>query len=158
MRSLPAQVYFAFGGSSARGELRSTFCSLFLYREFTMAEIEHFVHPDKKQHAKFAQVADMHLPLFSAARQAANMKESDTSMSLREAVRSGTINNETLAYFMGRIYLYLVSVGVDPAYIRFRQHQSNEMAHYASDCWDAEIRNSYVCPLLVFSGPNRSRQ
>lgn len=24
-------------------------------------------------------------------------------------------------------------------HVRFRQHMKDEMAHYASDCWDAEI-------------------
>ena len=28
--------------------------------------------------------------------------------------------------------------------LRFRQHMSNEMAHYATDCWDAECKTSYV--------------
>lgn len=54
------------------------------------------------------------------------------------------IANATLAYYMARIYLYMVKVGVDPAKLRFRQHMSNEMAHYASDCWDAECKTSYV--------------
>ncbi|KAK6153860.1 hypothetical protein DH2020_013499 [Rehmannia glutinosa] len=27
--------------------------------------------------------------------------------------------------------------------LRFRQHLANEMAHYAADCWDAEIESSY---------------
>lgn len=27
--------------------------------------------------------------------------------------------------------------------MRFRQHLPNEMAHYAADCWDAEIECSY---------------
>ena len=27
--------------------------------------------------------------------------------------------------------------------MRFRQHLANEMAHYAADCWDAEIECSY---------------
>jgi glycyl-tRNA synthetase (class II) len=27
--------------------------------------------------------------------------------------------------------------------LRFRQHLPNEMAHYAADCWDAEIECSY---------------
>jgi len=27
--------------------------------------------------------------------------------------------------------------------LRFRQHLRDEMAHYATDCWDAEIQNSY---------------
>lgn len=35
-------------------------------REFTMAEIEHFVDPENKDHHKFARVADLKLPLFSA--------------------------------------------------------------------------------------------
>lgn len=36
-------------------------------REFTMAEIEHFVDPENKDHPKFASVADTMLPLWSAA-------------------------------------------------------------------------------------------
>ena len=52
--------------------------------------------------------------------------------------------NETLGYFVGRIHLFLTRIGVDPGKLRFRQHMSNEMAHYASDCWDAECLTSYV--------------
>ncbi|VDN31130.1 unnamed protein product [Gongylonema pulchrum] len=37
----------------------------------------------------------------------------------------------------------MVRVGVDAQRLRFRQHLSNEMAHYACDCWDAEILTSY---------------
>ncbi len=53
------------------------------------------------------------------------------------------IDNETLAYFMARTYLFLQSVGIAQAGIRFRQHRSDEMAHYAKDCWDAEVETSY---------------
>lgn len=35
-------------------------------REFTMAEIEHFVDPNIKDHPKFNSVADLKLPLLSA--------------------------------------------------------------------------------------------
>ena len=28
-------------------------------------------------------------------------------------------------------------------FVRFRQHLPTEMAHYACDCWDAEIFGSY---------------
>ena len=34
-------------------------------------------------------------------------------------------------------------MGIDPKRLRFRQHLANEMAHYAEDCWDAEIECSY---------------
>lgn len=36
-----------------------------------------------------------------------------------------------LGYYMARCYLFMIAVGVDPARLRFRQHMSNEMAHYA---------------------------
>ena len=61
-----------------------------------------------------------------------------------EAVDGRIIANETLAYFMARIQMYMVKIGVDPKKLRFRQHMGNEMAHYACDCWDAECLTSYV--------------
>ena len=44
---------------------------------------------------------------------------------------------------MARTYLFLTENGVHEDSIRFRQHRCNEMAHYASDCWDAEVECSY---------------
>ena len=114
-------------------------------REFPMAEIEHFVHPKKKNnHPKFKStgIADIKLPLLSKEQQAGDGTPI-VDMTLGQAVDEGIINNETLAYFIGRVYLYLVKVGLDASRIRFRQHRANEMAHYASDCWDAEALVSY---------------
>lgn len=42
-----------------------------------------------------------------------------------------------------RCYLFLLRLGVDEKRLRFRQHLEKEMAHYAEDCWDAEIECSY---------------
>lgn len=50
---------------------------------------------------------------------------------------------------MARIHLYLLNVGVDPERLRFRQHMSQEMAHYACDCWDAEALTSYVSNYVI---------
>lgn len=41
----------------------------------------------------------------------------------------------------------MMRVGIDPKKLRFRQHMSNEMAHYAKDCWDCECKTSYVSKL-----------
>ena len=65
------------------------------------------------------------------------------TVAVGKAVDNKTIANETLGYFMARIHLFLMKVGVDPKRLRFRQHMSNEMAHYATDCWDAECLTSY---------------
>lgn len=43
----------------------------------------------------------------------------------------GLVANETLGYFMARIQQYMLKIGILPDRLRFRQHMSNEMAHYA---------------------------
>ena len=49
----------------------------------------------------------------------------------------------TLHLSLFRIQEFLVKAGVTPSKLRFRQHMANEMAHYAKDCWDAELLTSY---------------
>lgn len=66
-----------------------------------------------------------------------------TKMTVGKAVETGLVDNETLGYFLARIQSFLLKLGVDPAKLRFRQHMANEMAHYATDCWDAELQTSY---------------
>lgn len=55
----------------------------------------------------------------------------------------GLVANETLGYFLAKIQQFLLRVGISPHYLRFRQHMANEMAHYATDCWDAECLTSH---------------
>lgn len=110
-------------------------------REFTQAEIEYFVNPTKKAHPKFKAVEGIVLTLFHANEQLA--AKDPVQMSIGEAVRSGLVNNETLGYFIVRTYEFLIGVGIQKEHVRFRQHLPTEMAHYACDCWDAEIYMSY---------------
>jgi len=110
-------------------------------REFTQAEIEYFVNPSNKAHPKFKTVEGTTLTLFHSNEQLA--AKDPVLMTVGSAVRGGIINNETLGYFIVRTYLFLLSVGVDKDQVRFRQHLPTEMAHYACDCWDAEIYTSY---------------
>ena len=110
-------------------------------REFCMAEIEHFVNPADKSHPSFGSVASKELVLFGRDDQLGSGKTK--TMVVKEAVATGLINNETLAYFMARTQLYMEKIGMDPARLRFRQHLATEMAHYAADCWDLEIQSSY---------------
>ena len=44
---------------------------------------------------------------------------------------------------LARTWDFLVEVGINPEKIRFRQHASTEMAHYAEDCWDCEIHGEH---------------
>ena len=55
-------------GNSYRNEI-SPRAGLLRVREFTQAEIEHFVNPDDKSHVKFDQVAELAPLLYSRALQ-----------------------------------------------------------------------------------------
>ncbi|XP_019745564.1 glycine--tRNA ligase-like [Hippocampus comes] len=127
-------------GNSFRNEI-SPRSGLIRVREFTMAEIEHFVDPGEKVHPKFSNVADLDILLYSSGAQTSG--QSAHAMRLGDAVEQGIIDNSVLGYFIGRIYLYLLKVGLRKDKVRFRQHMENEMAHYACDCWDAEAKTSY---------------
>ncbi|KAK9827950.1 hypothetical protein WJX81_000021 [Elliptochloris bilobata] len=128
-------------GQSYRNEIAPR-AGLLRVREFTQAEIEHFCNPADKSHPKFASIAAVEPLLFSRELQM-GAEKLPKPMSLGEAVDKGIIANQTLAYFIGRTYLFMVAAGVTPSRLRFRQHLVHEMAHYAEDCWDAEVECSY---------------
>ncbi|KAF7305172.1 Glycyl-tRNA synthetase [Mycena kentingensis (nom. inval.)] len=127
-------------GRSFRNEI-SPRAGLLRVREFTMAEIEHFVDPDDKSHPRFNEVKDVELVLLDKYTQAAG-NTAVKVLTVGKAVADGVIANETLGYFVARIQAFLLRIGIDRSRLRFRQHMANEMAHYATDCWDAEIQNS----------------
>ncbi|XP_011036186.1 PREDICTED: glycine--tRNA ligase 1, mitochondrial [Populus euphratica] len=127
-------------GQAFRNEI-SPRQGLLRVREFTLAEIEHFVDPEDKSHPKYSEVADLEFLMFPREQQVSG--QSAKKIRLGEAVSKGIVNNETLGYFIGRVYLFLTCLGIDKDRLRFRQHLANEMAHYAADCWDAEIESSY---------------
>lgn len=128
-------------GRSFRNEI-SPRAGLIRVREFTMAEIEHYVDPADKSHVHFSEASSVVLRFLPKDVQSAGKTEL-ALMTVGEAVEKGVVDNQTLGYFLARIYLFLTKIGIDPERLRFRQHMANEMAHYAADCWDAEILTSY---------------
>lgn len=100
-------------------------------REFNMVEAEIFFDPKDKTHPNFESVKDKELYLFD--------NEKKMKLSLKEAVKTETINNQALAYYMHLTQEFLMSAGVDPEKFRFRKHAPDELAHYAQECWDAEL-------------------
>ncbi|GMI09157.1 hypothetical protein TrVE_jg12640 [Triparma verrucosa] len=110
-------------------------------REFCMAEIEHFCDPNDKAYPRFELVKDKVLTLFSSDNQLSTGKTEQ--MTIGEAVGKKMVDNETLGFFLARTQIFCERIGMDPARIRFRQHLKTEMAHYACDCWDLEVKTSY---------------
>ncbi|KAI1379457.1 glycyl-tRNA synthetase 1 [Hypoxylon crocopeplum] len=128
-------------GKSYRNEI-SPRSGLLRVREFLMAEIEHYVDPQQKEYERFSEVSGVELPLLDRTTQLAG-KVVPRAMTVGQAVVAKVIDNETLGYFLARVMLFLIKIGVSPSKVRFRQHLANEMAHYACDCWDAELLTSY---------------
>lgn len=106
-------------------------------REFNMMEVELFVDPDDKDWPRFSEIEGETIDLVP------NTGTGMVTTTVGKAVEDGIIANRVLAYFVYTTKQLLVRVGVDPARLRFRQHDRDEMAHYAADCWDAEALLSY---------------
>ena len=106
-------------------------------REFNQMEVELFVDPEDKDWCRFNDIKDEKITLVP------NKTCEPVEMTIGEAVDKGIIANRVLAYFVNTTKQLMLRLGVDPARLRFRQHLEDEMAHYAADCWDAEILLSY---------------
>ena len=105
-------------------------------REFNMAELEYFIDPNERPNHDFSSWSSHEICLIDG-------DGVSHSMTLQHAAESGLIRHPTVGFFMGKTFDFLSSVGIDGSRVRFRQHASDEMAHYASDCWDVEIHGSY---------------
>ena len=105
-------------------------------REFNMAELEYFINPHEEAGHDFTPWSEQQITLIADG-------QGEIQMSFKDAVEQNVIRHATVGYFMAQTFDFLVKVGIDAQRLRFRQHEADEMAHYASDCWDAEIHGSY---------------
>ena len=108
-------------------------------REFNMAELEYFIDP------KDPPTTDLR----NWGQQVCIIPDNGGSdsgivaMTFEEAFNDGIVKHPTVAWFLAMTLDFLVKVGIDSSKIRFRQHESSEMAHYASDCWDCELNGEH---------------
>jgi glycyl-tRNA synthetase len=105
-------------------------------REFTQAELEHFIDPEVDE-PPIDRVADVVLPLYSAQNQQADDGGIE-ELTVAEALEEGVVADDWIAYYLGVSKAWYERIGVDMDRFRYRQHLPGELAHYASDCWDAE--------------------
>ena len=104
-------------------------------REFTQAELEHFIDPDEDK-PDIRDVRDVELKLYPVEEQQKTDGEYIYA-TVEEAVEEGIVH-EWVAYYLGVAKNWYESIGIDMDRFRFRQHNEGERAHYATDCWDAE--------------------
>ncbi|WP_135535216.1 glycine--tRNA ligase [Halostella pelagica] len=122
-------------GKAYRNEI-SPRNSIIRVREFTQAELEHFIDPEEDE-PPLERVEDVEVTLYPASEQ--NKENGDyVETTVGDAVEDGILTNEWVAYYLGVAKPWYERVGVDMDRFRFRQHLPGERAHYAADCWDAE--------------------
>jgi glycyl-tRNA synthetase len=130
-RTLPFGVFQV--GKAYRNEI-SPRQGVLRLREFTLAEAEVFIDPRSKRHPGFDDVKDTAVRLLPSG----NGKE-ESDITIGKAVREEMFQHEYIAYHIARVHQFLTGIGIRDERIRFRQHAQDERAHYASDCWDAEV-------------------
>tara|TARA_B100000959_G_scaffold88944_2_gene94410 strand:- start:814 stop:2532 length:1719 start_codon:yes stop_codon:yes gene_type:complete len=108
-------------------------------REFNMAELEYFIDPENppstdlsRWQRRISMLPDPDGP-----------HSSEIETTIEEAFETGIVKHPTVAWFLAMTMQFLEDVGIDPEKVRFRQHASTEMAHYASDCWDCELSGEH---------------
>ena len=121
-------------GKAYRNEI-SPRKSLVRVREFTQAELEHFIDPAEDE-PPIDRVADVTVPLYSVDQQQSDGDVQE--MTVREALDEGVVESPWVAFYLGLSKDWYERIGVDMNRFRYRQHLPGELAHYASDCWDAE--------------------
>ncbi len=120
-------------GDAYRNEI-SPRKGLLRLRALVQAELEHFFDPDRDE-PPLERVADVELPLYTADAQRTGGDV--RSLTVRAAVETGAVE-PWVAYYLGRSLGWYDEIGVDMDRFRYRQHRSEELSHYAADCWDAE--------------------
>ena len=108
-------------------------------REFNMAELEYFIDPENPPAVDLSNRTD----LISLIPDSTGSNSEPCNLSFANELDKGIIKHPTVAWFLARTWDFLIGLGIDPTRIRFRQHESTEMAHYASDCWDCEIHGEH---------------
>ncbi len=122
-------------GGSNRNEI-SPRQGMLRLREFHMMEAEVFFLDTKTPFAPFGSD-----PRCAVKATFVDGEHTVHELTFQEAVAQGIVGNEPLGYFLAITYDFLVTAGMDASKLRLRQHEPDEMAHYASDCWDAEFHS-----------------
>ncbi|MDP2750120.1 MAG: glycine--tRNA ligase [Nanoarchaeota archaeon] len=111
---------------------------LFRVREFEQMEIEYFVHPAELNHCSHINdVKHMKVNLISEEMQ----KKSEPHI---EITIGHMLDKKMLcqwhAYWLAEVYQWFLDMGIKKENLRLREHLKDELAHYASACFDIEYK------------------
>lgn len=118
---------------------------VFRVREFTLMDLEFFVHPKMKDDvpaSKWNRVKSTKA-VFLTAKAQGNKNPKMVSMTFESAWKKKMFNSKWHAYWLAKIWKFLEMIGADPKRLRLRQQLADEKAHYSADTWDCEAEYSF---------------
>ncbi len=120
-------------GHSYRNEI-SPRQGMIRLREFSQAELQFFVDPEKKFSENFSKVKNIKVRIV-------DKEEKEYELSLEEAVQKKIIKLQIIAYFLGRSLKLFEEMGIAKEKLKLRQHKDEERAFYSTDTWDIEFQS-----------------
>ncbi len=112
-------------------------------REFTQAEGQMFVDPQKKNEwESYEEIKQSKLPFWDYTSQ--NENKEVKLITVEDALKKGFIKSQAYGWCIWLAYSQFINFGIPADRIRLRQHHPDEKAFYADDAWDVELRlNNY---------------
>lgn len=118
-------------GHSYRNEI-SPRQGMIRLREFSQAEIQLFLDPEKKFTEEFSKVKEIKVKIN-------DKNDKSYEIFLEDAVNKGIIKLQIIAYFLGISIKLFEAMGIKKEKLRLRQHKDEERAFYSTDTWDIEF-------------------
>jgi len=111
---------------------------LFRSREFEQFEIEFFVHPKKVGDCSLVkEVETMKVNIITSELQEKDKEHIE--MTIKQMVEK-KICSAWHAYWLAEFYKFFLDFGIKKENLRLREHLKDELAHYASACFDIEYK------------------
>jgi len=107
---------------------------LFRLREFEQAEIEYFIHPQKKDFPYKINKA-LKISFLSAKDQESKKKAKE--LTFEELIKIKAMS-EWHAYWLQEIISWFISLGIKKESLRIREHTKKELSHYSKATFDLE--------------------
>jgi glycyl-tRNA synthetase len=111
-------------------------------REFNQAELEYFYDPTTLTDPKNCNYNFLlSHPLQVVTREDPHHSK---SLTLSQLATENYICHEWMYRFIVQAIHFCLRIGIDLGRLRLRQHHSNELAHYSSDCWDIDFNAAFA--------------
>jgi glycyl-tRNA synthetase len=109
---------------------------LFRSREFTIAELEFFIHPQKDKCPELVSHHDLQITLLDARTQEQG-KLTKNKTTIRKMVEDKLLS-EWHAFWLAEQILWFRSIGLPADKISVREHMERELSHYSSSTFDMD--------------------